>query len=288
MLSKMVTDRRRSARFVEVAALTHAEEAAAALAPLLEAELAEGETLPDLALLQRLLGRALATQSAAMVAADELHNAELDDDFAPRSRRDEVTAELYRRLVGIRGAAAELYGAERSAALLGVDGATAQQPDALRRQAERLMARLRDPAFELPPPLLPGVAVDPASWVEILEPAATAVGEVLRELDRETREAETSFKNKTAAMAAYDRVFLSVARLLEALYRSAGEELLADRVRPSGRRPGETAEPPPVEGEEAAGGAEPAGDGDNAGDESAETGPDAVRAAGGGPRTPTD
>ena len=45
---------------------------------------------------------------------------------------------------------------------------------------------------------------------------------------------------KDEAMSAYDKIFSDTANLLTALFAAAGKPDLADRVRPSTRKPGRT------------------------------------------------
>jgi hypothetical protein len=243
MPSKMVTDRQKSATAVETAAQVHAEEAASGLAPLLAAELLPDEELPDLALLQRLLARALARRRERMVAADEAHLSELADDVDPRRRRDEAAAELRDRLSGVRQTVEGLFGPAQGGELFGIGGELAFDPVVVHRQAERALAFLRArTAADLPAPGLPGVTVDPAAWAAMLEEPVATLAAALGEVDRERREAETTLTEKTAALTAYDATFGRVARLMEALFAAADLPLLAERVRPSSRRPGRTAE----------------------------------------------
>ena len=61
-------------------------------------------------------------------------------------------------------------------------------------------------------------------------------------VDREGREAEITQASKDKAIAAYDTAFALTAGLLEVFLRFAGEPTLADKVRPSTRRPGTTAD----------------------------------------------
>ena len=63
---------------------------------------------------------------------------------------------------------------------------------------------------------------------------------------REAREAEQTLTRRRTALAANDLAFSCGADLLSALFWAAGEGDLADRVRPSKRRPGRVAEEEPA------------------------------------------
>lgn len=58
---------------------------------------------------------------------------------------------------------------------------------------------------------------------------------------REAREAQVTQAAKVSAIAAHDPLFASVANVAEGLLTLVGENDLAQRVRPSARRPGVTA-----------------------------------------------
>jgi hypothetical protein len=79
----------------------------------------------------------------------------------------------------------------------------------------------------------------------LVEGPAEQVRAALQEVAKEVREAEQTQAAKNAAVEAYDRRFSRVANLLQALLRFAGQDELAEKVRPSTRRPGVTAEAAP-------------------------------------------
>ncbi len=61
------------------------------------------------------------------------------------------------------------------------------------------------------------------------------------EIDRARKEAEVTRKAKNDAIDQFDSVFLWVGRALESYFHLAGRHELAERVRPSTRRPGRRA-----------------------------------------------
>jgi hypothetical protein len=178
-----------------------------------------------------------------MVECDEAHLTELTDDGDPRRRRDQEAAELRDRLSGVRRTMEGLFGPERAAESLGLTGKLGFDPVTLHRQAERAVALLRGrTADTLPASRLAGVALDPAAWAAELSRPLGDLTLALAEVARERREAETTLAAKIDAITDYDAAFARVARLVAALFAAAELPLLAARVRPSGRRPGRTAE----------------------------------------------
>ncbi|MEO5731559.1 MAG: hypothetical protein ABI134_17965 [Byssovorax sp.] len=63
----------------------------------------------------------------------------------------------------------------------------------------------------------------------------------LKDVARELREAQATLDAKNQARAAYDELFGGAATTLTGLLRLAGKADLAAKVRPSARRPGQTA-----------------------------------------------
>ena len=101
----------------------------------------------------------------------------------------------------------------------------------------------------MPQPRLAGASLDVQATASGLESASTIVKQGPRELANEVRESQVTLAAKNRAIDSYDRVFRSVATVLTGLFVLSDQDALAQRVRPSLRRPGRTAT---EEGEEAA------------------------------------
>jgi len=241
MASKQVTDREKSARAVAKAAETHADKAATALGEALLPHLESGETLPDIGLLLRLVGRWIVADNAALIQADEAHATELADDAEPRRARDETAEEVRRILVDLRGAVEVIHG-PATLVRLKLKGAVPTDPSVLARMGADVLKTLTDPEIKLPAPRRKGLKFDRKEFVDELQKALPPLKDALADVAREAREAETTLTNKRGAMDRNDRTFSRGASLVSAtLYAGALDEI-ADRVRPSGRRPGQTAE----------------------------------------------
>jgi hypothetical protein len=92
-------------------------------------------------------------------------------------------------------------------------------------------------------PRFEGMAFDPKPWKnKISKPLARLIS-ALTKTATEEREAEQTIADKRQAIAAYDEVFSKTAGLISSLLRIAGEEELADRVRPVKSRPGQISDP---------------------------------------------
>lgn len=255
MPSKGVLDRQRIGKAIVAAARTHAQEVGQRLNEDLTAIVAEGETLADFTTLQIHLGRYLQMRLDALVAADELHLQELDDDQDPRLRRDEAAETLYRKVIEIREAVSAAFGDDQASALVGIEGETSRDPLTLHRQARRVLERLRNPELPLPPQRLNGLQIDSASLAAELQPATDDLAQALADVDRELRETETSLGLKTEAMEALDRAVRGVGRILKgcdelAEFPNFAEKIRLSRTNRGGRSGTPEDEEEPPEGEE--------------------------------------
>lgn len=231
MPSKGVLDRQRVGKAIVAAAHTHAREVGERLNADLAVILTEGETLPDFTTLQLQLGRYLQMRLEALVAADEAHVQELDDDQDPRLRRDEAAELLYQKLIEMRETVNAVFGPERAGKLIGIEGDTPRDPLRLHRHATRILDRLRAPGAGLPPQRLRGVQLDPVTLAEELQPATDLLAEAIADVDREQRETETTLTLKTEATEAFDRAVRGVGRILKGCDELADFPEFADKIR---------------------------------------------------------
>jgi hypothetical protein len=237
MTSKQITNREKSARAVIAVGETQAEAAGAALGKLLEPHLAEGESLPNFALVLTLISRALDASKTRMVDADAAHEAELGDDEPVRRARDESAQALSDRIVELREVLTGVYGAATAGAVF--SGPTPVDPVVLSRFAGEGATQLA--RIKLPAPRIKGATLDIAETVSALQEHRAALDAQLKGVARELREAQATLDAKNQAMAAHDELFSSAATILTGLLRLSGKAELATKVRPSARRPGQTA-----------------------------------------------
>jgi len=233
--SKMVTRRQDEAAIVIQAAVTHGDVVGARLEQTLAPGLGpavpgSGSSTADLI---RRLGRTLQASIDALVVTDQAHEIKKARGRPVRREAKEAAAMLYREVVDLRRAV-EAVGGPAALFKLGLKGITTREPVALCRVGDAVHTRLPGVASALT--ARRGLTFDAAAYLGPLA-AATNRLEVAQEASvREQRERDITLMNKMRAMSAFDTCYLSVARALEALFRLAGMDELADRVRPPRRR----------------------------------------------------
>lgn len=250
MPSKQIIGRVKSAAIVSTATTVHAARVAQAVEAVLSPYLEKNQKMPDVEGLTLLIGKWLTHTSATMASADEAHIHELSDDDPVRRARDEAHAALNDELVELREWMTGLFGA-RAVRALGFAADTPRDAAALSHFAGEVVKSLREKAF--PSPKRDGVSWSKAKEADKIEKLRGALEAALAEVNREVREAQGTLADKNVAIAAYDMAFSRASRALEGIFVLAGETVLAERVRPSTRRPGQTEEEAPAAESGAAG-----------------------------------
>ena len=233
MVSKMVTDRQKSANALAATLTKHAEKAHARFSDLVQPYLREGEQVPDLVFFQELLQRHLAAIRKELVAVDDLYHQERQDDQELRGIRDQAVSEIVSLLVRLRRVVQGACGAESYGKILGIEESVPRDPVVLQRYANLVKERLESGPLDGKTPILEGVALDPTAWALLLEEPLSRLGQALDLLSGESRDTLDSQLEKNALMAGYDRAYRSGANILENVLRFVGLDELAERVRPS-------------------------------------------------------
>lgn len=239
MPSKQIVDRTKSANVVTSAASVHAARVAQAVQAVLSPYLEKSEKMPDVEGFTLLVGKWLTQTSSKMVMADEAHIHELSDDDPVRRSRDEAHAALNEELVELREWMTGLFGA-RAVRALGFAAETPRDPAALAHFAGEVVKSLREKDF--PPPKREGVSWSKTKEADKIDKLRSKLDTAIADVVREAREAQGTLADKNAALATYDTAFSRASKVLEGLFTLAGETALADRVRPSTRRSGQTEE----------------------------------------------
>lgn len=236
MPSKQVTDRQKSSNAVVAAIDTHAANAAAAMTTLLSSHLHSGESMPDVALLLKLVGRTMTSTMQSLVAADQAHLTELADDDPARRERDDTATTLRQQFVDLREILTGMYGGAFANQILAE--AVPRDPVMLLQYATTVEENL-DRAT-LPTPRIPGASLDKAAIISRIGSLRQTLDQTIQSVAREVREAQATQSAKDAAMDSFDRFFSMGADATSSLFRLAGMPEQAAKVRPSIRRPGQT------------------------------------------------
>ncbi len=232
MASKQVTDRQKGADAVLAIFDAQGGTVADAAGRVLGSE--AGSFQSTLTLLRTALQRG----RDKMTEADSQHESELADDSSARDARDAAVAQLTEQVVEFREAATGLYGAKAARAV--VVGSTPQDPVALERFAGEVVQNLASATW--PEPRFAGASLDFDAVRQKLAAAREDLQAKLAQVASEAREAQGTLAKKNQAIEEYDRVFTGVATSLSGLFTLVGERELAEKVRPSVRRPGQTVE----------------------------------------------
>ena len=238
-----------SAIKVETEIATHEDEIGARL----DDELAsvtegwgEGQEKPNHRALFRALKEKLGQSREKLSRTEEHHIELLKRAVELRGESQELTGILYEDFSSMRRTVEELYRGKGKAnanvfVIAGIQGPTARKPTKLLRQVDLAVKHLRQPELEFPVSRFDGTQLEPANLAQALADPAKRLGQVLGDLRQLASRMNASRKEKNRAIDAQKELFPRVARTAEALFRLAGEHELAERIRPSGRRPGRRA-----------------------------------------------
>ncbi len=178
----------------------------------------------------------LAKVESRLVETEDQHVRQLARISQLRRQRDQGATGVYEKQIAARGILAHLYGKDRDFEVAAVSGKTPQFSKSLAEQVDQTVKFLRNPEGEVPSEKIAGVGVDFAIMADDLESGQKQLIEVRADLVQATKEADGTRQTTNQAIQEFDLVFLWVARSLEALFRLAGEQELANRIRTSLRR----------------------------------------------------
>jgi hypothetical protein len=242
MPSKGFTDRQKGAAAVVAAAESHATLIADQLALQLSKQLVGKEKLPDISLLVKLFGRALDGAIRELGDADDALEAERSDDDAPRRLRDASLSRLFEQITDLRELTSGVFGSAVVNTTFG--GPTPQDPVVLIRFARAIVASIR--AGKLGKPRH-GLTWDATQTLLDIEAEIEALQAQVDKVSIEIKELQHAQVLRDEKLATYDATFSAVATVLQGLLIASGKPDLADRVRPSRRKPGHTSTSTPTE-----------------------------------------
>ncbi len=196
------------------------------------------------------LADALELASENLRKAERAHTAEQADDEPVRQQREEALQSLLATAIRTRSVVEDHFGAI-ALKTYGLQGETPRAPRTLFQHAANVANLMTKTPAVVTSEL--GFTVDTTVMASVLRSKAALLEGALSDLDREERELEESLAARNRALSAWTESYQGVANTLVGLYRLAGWNELAERVRPtrrttSGEEPGPEL---PVDEEEA-------------------------------------
>lgn len=236
--SKEVWDRQNFCRLLLSALRLQGPSVSAVLTGLVRPFLREGDPVPDFQAVITSFVRALQEALKRLVKADEVLFSLNAKTRTLRRRRNQKIQDLIRLLASLRQSIASHYVAP-DLSQIGFEDRTPRNLTPIFRQIDRVATSLGHEGLVdlLGEPFFKQSSFDPREHVaELKEEAET--GRVLNEdLAEARRELDAAVLAKESLMESYDHLEIRTARPFEDFCRLAGENKLADRVRPTIRRP---------------------------------------------------
>ncbi len=190
------------------------------------------------------------------LSAVELHHIDLKAQVTELAiEREQLHDDLGDDYTFLRGSLEKRAAGRKVSAQAGLQGPTAKKSSRLVRQVTVAVYKLSKPDLVIAEDRLAAFGFDIEGTVARLKAKAERLDELLQLLRRLKRELQVSQVTKDKAVERHRKTFVPVTRTLEGYYRLAGEDELADQIRPSvvqrGRRAVEVEdapEAPPVTG----------------------------------------
>jgi len=244
MPGRMVTRQEKDAMSLEAAAFRFAPLVGPASDLFWASILAEGEPLPQTDEERILaLGRWLVRSRERVVEADDAYDEALRARHDVISERDEAATKLRQTILEVRRNFEGVYGAGKTAKMLGLVPDITDEAVLLKRYARAAVKKMRQPGYELPVPDGKMATIQAADVVARIAPDLEALEGFVARIDDAKRFVQTMLREKEAAAIHLGRANLTVARYLEALFVLIGEDFYAERVRQSSHV---SAEPEPL------------------------------------------
>ena len=223
------------------------------LESLLREELHDNESLPDLTFFQELIGRLLERNGNSLAQVDGRYSNELRSVALLRGERDELTEKLRLRMRDARYLLDSKVTEAAAKASLRERRFSGLKPQLLVGGARNLVAALRDPKLDLEQLSSDRTSPSAAALAVALETEANQLEQVLLLLTPQKKAKEAELGAKKAEVEAAAEKKIRCADALFGLYRLAGLDFHAERLRPKARskkrgdeKMGDKAEPQPV------------------------------------------
>ncbi|QDG54637.1 hypothetical protein FIV42_28995 [Persicimonas caeni] len=164
---------------------------------------------------------------------------ERGDDIALREARDQAQGKAFGEVVRTRGLLDAIDSSQSRR--YGLEGSTPETADDLVIFGNNAIAGLRGADETLEGM---GVSVQTGVLADELEPAIAELASRIEDLRREEKEADAALVARDRAIAHWRKTYRSVANMLVGAFEMAGENELAERVRPTVRRTAGVENPP--------------------------------------------
>ena len=204
--------------------------------------LADGEgeppPAPDWDLLQQHHIALLEASAAEVRRTDRVHRLNLVRDRRLRQDRREQVTVLRSGHNDLRQSFTGTYG-EKALPFVGLDAAAEYTFLPLREQMVEVLDRMRDPdlAARLPAPRSGQSPIVLGPLADEREVEVDRLSETMKAINRMDKRLDGSLFAKRAAQARHRRIYSNVAKMQEGLYRLAGLDELADKIRVTVRSP---------------------------------------------------
>lgn len=234
--STMTADEKRALADLVGSLAAQGDRVAAGLEERLRTVLEEGEELPDVRFLLKLLERLIERSSRDLDQVDIDGFKKAMGLSALRFECRKVKREVHAATVRIRKALVELVGSKQCRFQFGLALRTPRGAADLAIEARSLVSRLANPGLELAKSLLPGLEADPEGWVAELSPGVGRLEGLLRQIEVRRIAVSDAVIARRKALDASAETRRLVLGTCEGLFALAGQKELARRLRPRRRR----------------------------------------------------
>jgi len=232
MAFKATVRNQRISHFVAASALGLAEKVSDTVGKKLETVLRDGETLPDLKLMQELVGRYLDERGLQLLEVDDRYSNDQVNGRDLQIERGELVKNLRRCLTQTLFFLDSQFGREKAEAYLPKRNFSKSPPAELLRLASQAILVLQDPQRAAPSIKAGGVSIPSADLVAGLETAARQLQELLDRLEGlQARQKQIRLEEKSAEIEASSTAIKGAVSLLGGFYIFADLPFHAQRLR---------------------------------------------------------